>query len=63
MLKSLALACVFTCGGFAALAQTPTAPATPSAPATPKAAPDMVAGIPVNYDESEGGDVHACLIR
>jgi hypothetical protein len=37
--------------GVAALAQT--APATPQAPA--KAGPDVVAGIPVNYDESKVG--------
>jgi hypothetical protein len=50
---AVALAAFFAC---ALLAHAQTPPPTPqSAPATPKPSPDVVAGIPVNYDESRVG--------
>src|ERR1017187_8265600 len=54
--KNLSSVCLFAVIGVGANAQAP--PATPATPATrpgARPAPDVVAGIPVNYDESKGG--------
>src|ERR1039458_2128295 len=54
--KNLSSVCLLTLFALTMHAQAPTAP-PPTAPATPTARPasDMVAGIPVNYDESKVG--------
>ena len=53
MMSKLML-CSFALCAASLAAQAP-ASTTPTAPPTPKASPDVVAGIPVNYDESKTG--------